>query len=116
MGCESSCQSANKACSAIFSMLGQPSMSPDCSAKSPISNQSLQSDASCNEVAPKNATRAASWINLLAVTPGTVFSECPAPFVKDPLAKAGTPETIDAEQCLHGCCTPCPTQDYVRRQ
>lgn len=55
----------------------------------------------------------AGQLNISAVPAGFVISECPAPFIKDPLAQAGSAETLDGTYCRFGCCIPCPAQNLV---
>jgi hypothetical protein len=87
---------------------------PDCDKKSPLTGQPLSSDASsCNAIAPLVANPHA-YYNLSAVTPEFIMSECPAPFLKDPLAKQASNETTSNIYCRAGCCIPCPAQNYVR--
>jgi hypothetical protein len=52
----------------------------------------------------------ASAISLPA---GYIFTECPAPFLKDPLAQSGTNNSVSPSTCEYGCCIPCPVQDYL---
>ena len=44
---------------------------------------------------------------------GYILPECPAPFLKDPLATAGTNNSVSPDSCSNGCCIPCPVQDYL---
>jgi hypothetical protein len=44
---------------------------------------------------------------------GFVMESCPEPFLKDPLAVAGTNATLDEKYCRYGCCIPCPAQNLV---
>jgi hypothetical protein len=53
--------------------------------------------------------------NVTAIPDGFLIAECPAPFIKDTLAVAGTTDTMDATYCRHGCCVPCPAQDLVTK-
>lgn len=48
MGCTTSCLEVNETCSNIFTLTGQTSLIPDCNAKSPITDSTLQPDQSCN--------------------------------------------------------------------
>ncbi|KAI8077656.1 hypothetical protein BDF21DRAFT_341384 [Thamnidium elegans] len=69
-------------------MLTGKGVLPDCNKKSPLTGQPLSSDGSCNAIAPQIAEPHAFY-NLSAVTPGFIMSDCPAPFMKDPVAKLG---------------------------
>lgn len=51
--------------------------------------------------------------NVTAVPKGFLIEKCPAPFLRDPLAVAGTTETLDDKFCRFGCCIPCPAQNLV---
>ena len=55
-------------------------------------------------------------LNLKAIPEGFVMAECPAPFLKDPEAKAGTNDSVNPTYCQFGCCIPCPAQDLVSTQ
>jgi hypothetical protein len=55
----------------------------------------------------------AGQLNLSAIPAGFVISECPYPFLKDPLAVEGSDATTDATYCRYGCCIPCPAQNLV---
>jgi hypothetical protein len=115
MGCQSACQDVLNECKNIFMLTGKGIL-PDCNKKSPLTGQPLSSDnSSCNAIAPQIADPHAFY-NLSAVTPGFIMSDCPAPFLKDPLAKPGSTDTASNVYCRAGCCIPCPAQNYVRRR
>lgn len=111
MGCQSACQDVQFECTNIFMLTGKGVL-PDCNKKSPLTGQPLSSDSSCNAIAPLIPDPHAFY-NLSAVAPGVIMAECPAPFLKDPLAKAGTADTTSNIYCRAGCCIPCPAQNYV---
>lgn len=111
MGCQSACQDVHHECGNIFMLTGKGVL-PDCNRKSPLTGQSLSSEGTCNNIAPRIPDPHA-YYNLSAITPGFIMSECPFPFIKDPLAKAGTKDTTSAIYCRAGCCIPCPAQNYV---
>jgi hypothetical protein len=50
-------------------------------------------------------------LNLSAIPAGFTMQECPAPFLKDPLAAQNS--TVDETNCRFGCCVPCPAQNLV---
>ncbi|KAI9276778.1 hypothetical protein BDA99DRAFT_430124 [Phascolomyces articulosus] len=60
--------------------------------------------------------KASYGFNVSAVPKGYVLSECTPPFIKDPLAKVGSDETIDPIYCNFGCCIPCPAQNYFYKE
>ncbi|KAG2237924.1 hypothetical protein INT48_002229 [Thamnidium elegans] len=91
MGCQSACQDVEYECRNIFMLTGKGVL-PDCNKKSPLTGQPLSSDGSCNAIAPQIAEPHAFY-NLSAVTPGFIMSDCPAPFMKDPVAKLGSSAT-----------------------
>ena len=69
----------------------------------------------CNIKKKLDPEKSAQGFNVSAVPVGYVLSECTAPFVKDPLAKMGSDNTLDPVHCKFGCCIPCPAQNYVSR-
>lgn len=113
MGCQSTCQDVNETCGVMFQLTGQTSLIPDCNAVSPITNSTLQPSDSCNYI-PSHVSKDAG-LNFAAIPEGFVLAECPSPFLKDPEAKNGTTDTINAKFCKYGCCLPCPQQDLVSR-
>lgn len=56
----------------------------------------------------------AGQLNISAIPAGFVMQNCPAPFLKDPLAETGSTATVDEKHCRYGCCIPCPAQNLVR--
>ncbi|KAI9317223.1 hypothetical protein BX666DRAFT_2027312 [Dichotomocladium elegans] len=110
--CTSACQKVIQECSIVLTTNGQSSLIPKCDTPSPVSQLVPQPDGSCNAVDPKDPVKAAQGLNLSAVPVDHVLEECTPPFVKDPLAKAGTNDTIDSTHCRFGCCIPCPSQNY----
>lgn len=94
-------------------MLTGKGVLPDCNKKSPLTGQPLSSDSNCNVIAPQISNPHA-YYNLSAMTPGFMIAECPAPFLKDPLATPGSNKTTSDIYCRSGCCIPCPAQNYVR--
>ncbi|KAI9261650.1 hypothetical protein BDA99DRAFT_512016 [Phascolomyces articulosus] len=109
-GCASTCNDTINACKTSFTLTGQTSLLPDCSVISPITNSSLQPDESCNYISAK-VDKSNAGLNLRAIPAGFVMSECPAPFLPDPDAKAGTNDSTNPTYCRFGCCMPCPAQD-----
>jgi hypothetical protein len=95
-------------------MLTGKGVLPDCNRKSPLTGLSLSAEGTCNNIAPRISDPHA-YYNLSAITPGFIMSECPFPFIKDPLAKPGTKDTTSTIYCRAGCCIPCPAQNYVSR-
>ncbi|KAI9484971.1 hypothetical protein BDB00DRAFT_96491 [Zychaea mexicana] len=110
MGCSSTCNDTLTTCKTTFTLTGQTSLLPDCSATSPITNSTLQPDESCNYISA-HVDKSKSGLNLKAVPEGFVMAECPAPFLRDPQAKEGTTDTANPTYCRFGCCMPCPAQD-----
>lgn len=115
MGCTTSCLEVNETCSNIFTLTGQTSLIPDCNAKSPITDSTLQPDQSCNYL-NSTVSKDQAGLHLAAVPPGFVLAECPSPFIRDPKAKNGTTDTENAVFCRFGCCMPCPAQDLFFNQ
>lgn len=112
MGCQSACQDVLFECTNIFTLTGKGVL-PDCNKKSPLTGQPLSNDNStCNAIVPQIADPH-TFYNLSAVQPGFIMSDCPAHFLKDPLAKPGTADTTSNIYCRAGCCIPCPAQNYV---
>jgi hypothetical protein len=62
---------------------------------------------------PHFSASTASSNSTISLPVGYILPECPAPFVRDPLAQAGTNNTISAAYCFNGCCIPCPVQEYL---
>ncbi|KAI9467855.1 hypothetical protein BDB00DRAFT_985562 [Zychaea mexicana] len=111
-GCQSACEHARDACSVFFDITGNIGALPDCNAISPLTNLPPQPDSNCNAVPAKDPQKVSQGYNVSAVPEGYVLSDCTPPFIKDPLAKAGTTDTIDPVYCRFGCCIPCPAQNY----
>lgn len=112
MGCQSACQDVIYQCNNIFMLTGKGSL-PDCNKKSPLTGQPLSSDTTnCNAIAPMVANPHV-YYNLSAVMSRFVMSECPPPFLKDPMVEQGVNKTSNNIYCHAGCCIPCPAQNYV---
>ncbi|KAI8368143.1 uncharacterized protein BYT42DRAFT_585453 [Radiomyces spectabilis] len=110
VGCTSACQDVHSNCKKVFQLLDRTDLLPNCDAVSPITQQPLQPDDSCNHIPPKVSDQHGD-LNLSAVPEGFVLGSCPAPFLKDPLAKQGTTDTTNPTYCRFGCCVPCPAQE-----
>ncbi|KAI8063197.1 hypothetical protein BC940DRAFT_358161 [Gongronella butleri] len=52
----------------------------------------------------------ATGIDISAIPTGTIFAECPSPFLRDPLADISA--SSDPLSCRFGCCIPCPYQNF----
>ncbi|KAI9320151.1 hypothetical protein BX666DRAFT_1852726 [Dichotomocladium elegans] len=93
MGCSSVCEEATKSCRNVLTLAGEESLLPDCSAVSPLTKEPLQPDQSCNYI-NTTVTKDQAGLHLDKVPEGFILSTCPAPFVRDPLAKSGSTESM----------------------
>ncbi|KAI8979439.1 hypothetical protein BDF20DRAFT_835461 [Mycotypha africana] len=117
--CMSTCQTVQKACASLFQMTGYSRLLPDCSTEvSVMTGLGLQTDDMCNLIPSKltDGQSMSGLLNLTAVPEGFVISECPSPFIADPLAAKGTNKTLDAKYCRFGCCIPCPAQNLFYKK
>ncbi|KAI8332649.1 hypothetical protein BC941DRAFT_436206 [Chlamydoabsidia padenii] len=110
-GCLSTCQEVARDCGLLFTLTNQTNLLPDCTAPSLITKQPPQSDDKCNLIAP-TVNQQQSGLNLSALPAGFVLSNCPAPFIKDPIAQADPTKSSNPISCRFGCCVPCPYQPY----
>ncbi|KAJ2955576.1 hypothetical protein NQZ79_g8425 [Umbelopsis isabellina] len=99
--CQSTCAQVVATCTADLAATGYKPLIPNCSQPSPIYDEAPAGDES--------STAAGSTLTLPA---GYILPSCPAPFLKDPLAQAGTNNSISSDTCANGCCIPCPVQEY----
>ncbi|KAI8993587.1 hypothetical protein BDB01DRAFT_776801 [Pilobolus umbonatus] len=116
--CTSLCEQANKECAPLLKVVGAESLLLDCPAEVvPSTGIPLQPDEICNQI-PTQLTEEQSKkkLDLSGIPPGFIISQCPAPFIADPLAEAGTDHTEDEIHCKFGCCIPCPTQNYFYKE
>ncbi|KAI7873176.1 uncharacterized protein EV154DRAFT_487394 [Mucor mucedo] len=117
--CTSSCETVHQYCSSIFAMAGQSQFLPDCSSNTITSTgDTLQPDATCNNIPTKLTPEEidAGRLVLAGIPEGFVMQECPSPFLKDPLAKQGSNDTLDPHYCQFGCCIPCPAQNLFYKE
>ncbi|KAI8138247.1 hypothetical protein BJV82DRAFT_631602 [Fennellomyces sp. T-0311] len=115
MGCLSACEHAVEECGVIFNVTGNHDGMPNCTAPSPLTGLPPQS-SNCNSVPAKDPEKASHGFNVSAVPAGYILTECTPPFVKDPLAKVGSNDTLDPIYCRFGCCIPCPAQNYFYKE
>lgn len=116
--CTSSCQDVTKYCSAIFQMSGKTEFLPNCDTATSSTGYGLQADDKCNNI-PTKLTEddlKAGQLNISAIPAGFVMQNCPAPFLKDPLAETGSTATVDEKHCRYGCCIPCPAQNLFYKE
>ncbi|KAI8065543.1 hypothetical protein BC940DRAFT_304361 [Gongronella butleri] len=106
-GCIATCQDVATNCGLAFALTGTTKLLPDCNAPLPGTNIKLESQNACNSVPSQTNS---TGINFAAIPEGTVFAECPAPFIRDPLADKN--ETSSPLTCRFGCCVPCPYQNF----
>ncbi|KAI8382365.1 hypothetical protein BD560DRAFT_323035 [Blakeslea trispora] len=85
-------------------MAGFSEYLPSCSTEATTMGHTLQPDDACNQIPTKLTSEQIQTgkLNLSAVPQGFVMKSCPSPFILDPLAKAGTTDTVDARYCLFG--------------
>ncbi|KAI9468987.1 MAG: hypothetical protein EXX96DRAFT_492321 [Benjaminiella poitrasii] len=84
-------------------MAGQSQLLPSCSTEIVTSlNSGLQADDVCNRIATKLSAYEIEngKLNLEAIPAGFIMSECPSPFLPDPLASSGTNNTLDSNYSI----------------
>ncbi|KAI8377588.1 uncharacterized protein BYT42DRAFT_614261 [Radiomyces spectabilis] len=115
--CKSTCEEVLAACGDTFALTGLSPLLPDCSKSSPSTPSTPpQPDDNCNMIPPHvTLAEGENPLNLSAIPFGFMLATCPAPFVRDPLAKPGTNDTLQPRSCRYGCCIPCPAQNYFYR-
>ncbi|ORX54543.1 hypothetical protein DM01DRAFT_1407379 [Hesseltinella vesiculosa] len=109
-GCLSTCQEVNATCGLVFGLMNTTNYLPNCNAPLPGTNITLQGDNSCNLLQP--LVSAHSGLNMSAIPDSYIFPVCPPPFLPDPVARADPTKSTSKLTCRHGCCIPCPFQNY----
>ncbi|KAI7904604.1 uncharacterized protein BX663DRAFT_502931 [Cokeromyces recurvatus] len=119
VACSSACKDVQVACTNILEMAGYLQLLPNCFNETITSlNRHLQTDDACNKIPTKLTDNEIKngKLNISAISNDFIIAKCPSPFLPDPLALSGTTNTLDTKYCRHGCCIPCPAQNYFYKE